>query len=70
MKTPGFMDFLIATKLENLAINEQFVAGQLFSLCFPVSSTNKTDCQDITEILNTIILPPIGNYFFGNLLEV
>ena len=32
------------------------IAGQWFSPCIPVSSTNKTDCHDITEILliNTI----------------
>ena len=29
-------------------------AGQCFSLGTPVSSTNKTDCHDITETLNTI----------------
>ena len=38
-------------------------AGQLFSLCTPVSSTNEIDHQDITEILlkvtlNTITLIP------------
>jgi len=37
------------------------VTGQLFSPDTPVSSTNKNDCQDITEIvlkvaLNTITL--------------
>ena len=37
--------------------------GQWFSLCTPVSSTNKADCHDITEILlkvalNTITLTP------------
>jgi hypothetical protein len=39
------------------------VTGQWFSLCTPVSSTNKTDRHDITEILlkvalNTITLTP------------
>jgi hypothetical protein len=39
------------------------VAGQWFSSGAPVSSTNKTDCHDITEILlkvalNTITLTP------------
>jgi hypothetical protein len=28
-----------------------FVAGQWFSVCTPVPSTNKTDPHDITEIL-------------------
>ena len=32
--------------------------GRWFSLCTPVSSTNKTDCQDITEILLKVALNP------------
>jgi hypothetical protein len=40
------------------------MTGQLFSLGTPVSSTNKTDCYNITEILlkvalNTITLTPV-----------
>ena len=39
------------------------MAGQWF---FPVSSTNKTDCHDITEILLKVILNTIepGAFFF------
>jgi hypothetical protein len=41
-----------------------------FSLGTPVSSTNKTDHHDITEILlkvalNTIILTPLFQYLFN-----
>jgi hypothetical protein len=32
------------------------VAGQWFSLGTPVSSTNKTDCHDISEILLKVVL--------------
>jgi hypothetical protein len=32
------------------------VAGQWFSLGTPVSSTNKTDCHDIPEILLKVAL--------------
>ena len=35
-----------------------FATGRWFSLCTPVSSTNKTDCQDITEILLKVALNP------------
>jgi hypothetical protein len=33
--------------------------GRWFSLCIPVSSTNKTDCHDITEILFKVALNTI-----------
>jgi hypothetical protein len=43
-------------------------SGQWFSLGTPVSSTNKTDCHDITEVLlkvalNTITLTIIRPYY-------
>jgi hypothetical protein len=45
-------------------ICQRLVTGRWFSLDIPVSSTNKTDHHDITEILlkvalNTIIQPPL-----------
>ena len=53
-------------------VYQWLVAGQWFSLGTPVSSTNKTDCHDITEIflkvaLNTII-PPLPLHKFMVLL--
>jgi len=36
------------------------VAGQWFSPCTPVSSTNKTDHHDITEILLKVVLNAIN----------
>jgi hypothetical protein len=41
--------------------------GQWFFLCTPVSSTNKTDCQDITVILLKVALNP--KIFIKNLQE-
>jgi hypothetical protein len=39
----------------------QFTAnGWWFSPCNPVSSTNKTDCHDITEILLKVVLNTIN----------
>jgi hypothetical protein len=35
------------------------VTGQWFSPVTPVSSTNKTDCRDITEILMKVALNTI-----------
>ena len=32
------------------------MTGQWFSMGTPISSTNKTDCQDITEILLKVVL--------------
>jgi hypothetical protein len=37
----------------------KFVTGQLFSPDTPVSSTNKKDCQDITEIVLKVTLSTI-----------
>jgi hypothetical protein len=37
-----------------------FTTGQWFSLGIPVSSTNKTDCHDITEILLKVALNTIN----------
>ena len=34
-----------------LSLSQWLVAGRWYSLGIPVSSTNKTDCHDITEIL-------------------
>jgi hypothetical protein len=34
----------------------RYATGQCFSPGIPVSSTNKTDCQDITEILLKVAL--------------
>jgi hypothetical protein len=47
----------------------KFVSGWCFSPGTPASSTNKTDCHDITEILlkvalNTITLTHFGLIFF------
>jgi hypothetical protein len=44
------------------------VAGQWFSPGTPVSSTNETDCHNITEILlkvalNTITITPLYVYY-------
>ena len=49
-----------------LALNQDYMselsdisclrAGQWFSPCFSVSSTNNTDCHDITEILLKVAL--------------
>jgi len=35
---------------------QRLAAGQWFSMGTPVSSTNKTDCHDITEILLKVAL--------------
>jgi hypothetical protein len=40
----------------NQLIFDQFAAGQWFSPRTPVSSTNKTDRNDITEILLKVVL--------------
>ena len=53
----GVLDTTLCDK-----VSQSLKAGQWFSLGTPVSSTNKTDRHDITEILlnvalNTITLP-------------
>jgi hypothetical protein len=50
--------------MAQIHVEELRVAGRWFSQGTPVSSTNKTDLHDITEILlkvalNTITLTPI-----------
>jgi hypothetical protein len=40
-----------------------FAAGRGFSPVTPVSSTNKTDRHDITEILLKVALTTINNHF-------
>jgi hypothetical protein len=47
----GVLDSTLCDK-----ICQQLVAGQWFSLGTPVSSTNKTDRHDITEILLKVAL--------------
>jgi hypothetical protein len=44
----GVLDTTLCDK-----VCQWLVTGQLFSPCILVSSTNKTDCHDITEILST-----------------
>ena len=56
-----------------LALNQDYMselsdisclrAGRWFSPCFSVSSTNNTDCHDITEILLKVALNTITPYF-------
>ena len=51
------------------------MTGRWFSAGIPVSSTNKIDCHDITEILlkvalNTINQPPQNNYWFNISMDV
>jgi len=55
----GVLDTTLCDKVRQL-----LATGRWFSLGTPVSSTNKTDRHDITEILlkvalNTIVLTPI-----------
>ena len=42
-----------------------FVTGRWFSLCTLVSSTNKTECHDITEILFKILSYPPSFFSLG-----
>ena len=54
-------DVLDITLCDNVC--HWLAAGQWFSQCTPISSTNKTDCHDITEVLlkvavNTKTLTP------------
>jgi hypothetical protein len=39
--------------------SNELATGQWFSLDPPISSTNKTDCHDITEILLKVVLNTI-----------
>ena len=39
---------------------QRLVTGPLFSLGTPVSSTNKTDCHNITEMLLKVVLNTIN----------
>ena len=54
--------FLYTTLCDNVC--QCLVAGRWFSPGFPVSSTNKTDCQDITEILLKVALITNENKVF------
>jgi hypothetical protein len=62
----GVLDTTLCDK-----VSQWRAAGQWFSLGTPVSSTNKTDCYNITEILlkvalNTITLTPLPYYYRHN----
>ena len=46
----------LVMQIINQLIFDQFAAGQWFSPRTPVSSTNKTDRNDITEILLKVVL--------------
>ena len=48
------------TKNQVFSNNFLLSVGQWFSPCTPVSSTNKTDCHDITEILLKVALNTIN----------
>jgi hypothetical protein len=61
-------------KIKENKVCQCLATGLWFSLGTPVSSTNKTDCHDITEILlnvalNTIILTLHLEYLFREYLE-
>jgi hypothetical protein len=47
----GVLDTTLCDK-----VSQSLVAGQWFSPSTPVSSTNKTDCHDIIEILLKVVL--------------
>ena len=51
----GVLDTTLCDK-----VCQWLAAGQWFSLGTPVSSTNKTDCHDITEILLKVALSTIN----------
>ena len=46
--------------IRHLEYSQGFAAGQWFSLGTPVTSTNKTDCHVITEILWKVVLNTIN----------
>ena len=51
------MVYLIQHYVTN--VSQWLVTGRWFSLTTPISSTNKTDCHDITEILLKVVLNTI-----------
>ena len=46
-------------------VSQRLATGLWLSLGTPVSSTNKTDHHDITEILLKVVLNPISQLKFG-----
>jgi hypothetical protein len=50
-RVQGVLDTTLCDK-----VCQWLVAGRWFSLSNPISSTNKTDCHDITEILLKVAL--------------
>jgi hypothetical protein len=60
------MDYLRRNLIYSVYLG--FMAGQWFSPGTPVSSTNKTDCHDITELLLKMALNTIFLTLYLNLL--
>ena len=56
----GVLDTILCDK-----VRQWFAAGQWFSPGTPVSSTNKTDHHDITEILLKVVLNTINQTKHG-----
>jgi hypothetical protein len=50
---------LIWSSAKVVSLNPAHATGQWFSLGTPVSSTNKTDCHNIAEILLKVALSTI-----------
>jgi hypothetical protein len=48
------------TSFSRRTVCQRLATGRWFSLDTPVSSTNKTDCDDITEILLKVALNTIN----------
>jgi len=61
----GVLDTTLCDKVRQL-----LATGQWFSLGTPVSSTNKTHRQDITEILLKVALYPINQTKIGLVLMI
>ena len=78
IKTTGILIYLGQVKLKLILIPvhcstllcdkvcQRHATGQLFSLGTEVSSTNKTDPHDITEILLKVALNTINNHCWSS----
>ena len=60
----GVLDTTLCEK-----VRQWLATGQRFFPCTPVSSTNKTDCHNIPEILLNVVLNTINHILFFVLIQ-